>query len=91
MPQLFPTKLPVPTQSGVFEFSALRQMTIQDFKDHVLENSEGKLSKFDLIASEGAQIKTMDDLTQQKFQMQVDSTTYDVYPDIRSITSPLTV
>lgn len=33
----------------------------------------------------------MDELVKQKFQMRVNEKTYDVYPDVRSVTSAITV
>lgn len=60
-------KLPVPTaRDGTYEFTAHEQMTVADFKAHVVANSDGAIKNFDLRAagnSETSDEMALGDLT----------------------------
>ena len=89
---MYPPKMHVPLKDGsAFEFTAHQDMTVEAFKNHVVESSDGVIKNFELLSNKDGDDTdytkmTMHDLTKDKFRMKVDSKSYDVYPDIRSIT-----
>ena len=91
MPQMYPAKLQVPTnKSGEFyEFTVDRDMTLEGFQNHILENTDGSIKSLQFVAkdqeADPAQL-TVGEMTRSKFQMKVDTSTFEVYPDLRSMT-----
>jgi len=66
MPCLSPSKLAVPTQAGTtFEFTAGRgDVTVGQFKQIVLENTDGQVKDFDLSSKD---IEVTDDMSMEEF------------------------
>jgi len=84
----------VPLASGLrFEFSINCKMTVQEFEQEIIDNSEGqikhlKMSRLDLTGQDFASTMKMSEFKSKQFNMHVDGQTYDVYPDMASIVAP---
>ena len=93
MPDMFPSKLTVPYSSTEnFEFTMHRNESIAEFKEKVLQACPEEIKSFDLLpvqpkeGEEGAgESMAVGELKTRKFKMKVNSKTYDVYPDLRSL------
>lgn len=83
MAENFPAKLcvPVDTQGNHFEFTVHNTDKTTDFEKKVRENCPG-ISAFSLNGGETA---TMGELKRDVFKMTVNTRTYTVYPDLRSV------
>lgn len=83
MADIRPAKLPVPLQwDNQFEFTVKDDMKIEELEDSVKENV-GEIKDFSLLNPEGHE--TLGSLMTNKFQMRINSKTYDVYPDFQSL------
>ena len=93
MAELYPARLTIPTsKEGVsYDFTCENTQTVGDFKQTVLDNTEEDVSSFELLTAEGNKAEEIDSMTlgelkSKKFRMRVNNRTYDVYPDLLSIT-----
>jgi hypothetical protein len=89
MPEMFPAKLIVPTTKSNYEFTMNNSLTLAQFKDKVLANSESQVKDFNLKFLEASEDKTesmtLGELKRERFQMSINGKNYTVYPDFRSL------
>lgn len=93
MPEIFPARLTIPTsKEGVtYDFTCENTATVGEFRQTVLDNTEEDVSSFDLLTADASKADELDKMTlgelkSKKFRMRVNNRTYDVYPDLLSIT-----
>ena len=80
MPEMFPAKLTIPIDSKQFEFTIHPEESKADFEEKVTKNCPG-VTQFKILSD----TETLGDLKRSSFSMQVNSQTYSVYPDLRSV------
>ena len=91
MPELHPARLTIPSSNGsMYEFTCQDSDTVSDFRKTVMDNTDMDVQNFELLQSDPdsatkIDTMTMGELKSDKFKIRVNSKTYDVYPDLRSI------
>lgn len=82
MPAMFPSKLTVPINESKYELTIHPQEFTGDFEKKVTENCPG-VTSFKILS----EALTLGEVKRNPFKMQVNSQTFNVYPDLRSVLS----
>lgn len=91
MPEMYPARLSIPASNGsMYDFTCDNSVKVADFRQLVMDNTDMDVQHFEVLSSDPANAEPMDNLTlgevkNNKFKIRVNSKTYDVYPDLRSI------
>lgn len=97
---MFPARLSIPASNGsMYDFTCDNSVKVADFRQRVMDNTDLDVQNFEVLSSDPANAEAVDNLTlgeikSNKFRIRVNSKTYDVYPDLRSIVAsnePVTV